>query len=86
MERARVPLRQGGAVELVSRRWLGAGGEKLDRAGVVPQTPLRGLKPNEDPLPKILESLAKPAPKADGKQAGMRTSGTTAALTGPHAA
>lgn len=71
VERTRIPLRQGGAVDLVNRRWLGAGGEKLDRTGVVPQTLLRGLKPNEDPLPKILEALAKPPAKVDGKQAGL---------------
>lgn len=75
VERNRFLLRQGGAVELVNRRWLGAGGEKLDRTGVVPEFPLRGLKPEDDPLPKILEALAKPrekapAPKPEpGKQA-----------------
>lgn len=60
VERNRFLLRQGGAVELVNRRWLGAGGEKLDRAGVVPEFPLRGFKPGEDPLPRILEILARP--------------------------
>ncbi len=75
VERNRFLLRQGGAVELVNRRWLGAGGEKLDRAGVVPEFPLRGLKPEDDPLPRILESLAKPREKTPaskpeaGKQA-----------------
>lgn len=74
VERNRFLLRQGGAVELVNRRWLGAGGEKLDRAGVVPEFPLRSLKPEDDPLPKILETLAKPREKAPvkaeaGKQA-----------------
>ncbi len=67
VERSRFLLRQGGAVELVNRRWTGAGGEKLDRAGVVPQHSLRGLKPEDDPLPKVLEILARPAeppPKA----------------------
>ena len=76
VERSRFLLRQGGAVELVNRRWLGAGGEKLDRAGVVPEFPLRGLKPEEDLLPRILETLAKPREKApakadDGKKAWL---------------
>jgi carboxyl-terminal processing protease len=64
LERTRFPLRQGGAVELVNRRWLGAGGEKLDRQGVVPSEALRGLQPGEDPLPKVLEILAAPVKKA----------------------
>jgi len=65
VERTRINLRQGGAVEIVTKRWLGAGGEKLDRAGVEPTTALKGLKPGEDPLPKLLPLLeAKPAEKA----------------------
>ena len=64
VERTRFLLRQGGAVELVNKRWIGAGGEKLDRQGVAPQYPLRGLKPGEDPLPKVLEILAKPPAEA----------------------
>lgn len=59
VERSRIPLRQGGAVELVSRRWLGAGGEKLDREGVVPEVALRGLQNEADPLPKVREALEK---------------------------
>jgi carboxyl-terminal processing protease len=58
VERSRILLKQGGAVELVTRRWLGAGGEKLDRQGVVPDEILKGLQPNEDPFPKVLEILA----------------------------
>ncbi len=70
VERARINLRQGGAVELVVRRWLGAGGEKLDRAGVEPTTAVKGLKPSEDPLPKLLPLLeAKPAEKPAEKAA-----------------
>ncbi len=57
VERTRIPLRQGGAVELVTRRWVGAGGEKLDRQGVNPDQALRGLKADEDPLPKVLPLL-----------------------------
>jgi C-terminal processing protease CtpA/Prc len=76
VERTRINLRQGGAVELVTKRWLGAGGEKLDRAGVEPTTALKGLKPGEDPLPKLLPLLeAKPAEKADkapAKAASLR--------------
>ncbi len=69
VERSRFLLRQGGAVELVNRRWLGVGGEKLDRTGVVPEHHLRGLKAEDDPLPKILETLAKPREKAPAKEA-----------------
>ena len=57
VQRTRILLKQGGAVELVNRRWLGAGGEKLDRQGVAPDYSLRGLQPDEDPLPKVLDAL-----------------------------
>ena len=70
VERTRIALRQGGAVELVNKRWLGAGGEKLDRTGIEPTTALKGLKLGEDPLPKLLPLLeAKPAEKTDAKAA-----------------
>ncbi len=70
VERTRVLLRQGGAVELVTKRWLGAGGEKLDRGGVSPDHVLKGLKPDEDPIPKILAGLnEKPAPKDESQNA-----------------
>ncbi len=70
VERTRVLLRQGGAVELVTKRWVGAGGEKLDRTGVVPDHVLKGLKPEEDPIPKILAGLNdKPTPKDDSQNA-----------------
>jgi C-terminal processing protease CtpA/Prc len=73
VERTRFLLRQGGAVELVTRRWLGAGGEKLDRQGFAPEFVLRTAHPapgaaEEDVLPKILEQLdKKPEPKAESK-------------------
>ena len=52
----------------MNKRWLGAGGEKLDRQGLQPEFPLRGLKPEEDPLPRILEQLEKkPEPKIEAK-------------------
>jgi carboxyl-terminal processing protease len=64
VETSRLPLRQGGAVDLVTKRWLGAGGEKLDRQGVAPTKPLK-LGTDEDPLPKVLAALkAEPAPAA----------------------
>ncbi len=81
VERTRFLLRQGGAAEVVNRRWLGAGGEYLglggDRPealkpkaggetlqpGVVPDHIFKNMKPEEDPLPKILEILAQ-GPKA----------------------
>lgn len=64
VERSRIPLKQGGAVELVNRRWIGAGGEKLDRQGVVPEEALKGLRADEDPLPKVLEILEAKLKKA----------------------
>jgi carboxyl-terminal processing protease len=64
VERTRILLKQGGAVELVTRRWVGAGGEKLDRQGVAPETALKGLRADEDPLPKVLEILEAKLKKA----------------------
>ena len=61
VERARFPLKQGGAVELVSKRWVGLGGEKLDRQGVVPEQILR-LAETDDALAKVQAALAAPAP------------------------
>lgn len=87
VERTRFPLRQGGAAEVVNRRWLGAGGEFLGvggekpeamkiratqanpvageghgqeaaQPGVTPDHVFKNLKPEEDPLPRILELLA----------------------------
>ena len=63
VERARFPLKQGGAVELVSRRWVGLGGEKLDRQGVVPEQALR-LTDTEDALNRVLTALQTPPPPA----------------------
>ena len=93
VERTRFLLRQGGAAEVVNKRWLGAGGEFLGAGaekpealkaqdavkgkvgpkaeplgyGVVPDHVIKavrpddhavkGTKPEEDPLPKILEIL-----------------------------
>jgi carboxyl-terminal processing protease len=64
VERVRFPLKQGGAVELVSKRWVGLGGEKLDRQGVVPDQVLR-LADADDPLVKVMAALKAPesAPK-----------------------
>lgn len=61
VERSRFPLKQGGAVELVSRRWVGAGSEKLDRQGVTPDQVLR-LADADDALAKVLAALQAPAP------------------------
>lgn len=63
VERARFALKQGGAVELVSRRWVGLGGEKLDRQGIIPDQVLR-LADTEDPLARVLTTLQTPAPAA----------------------
>ncbi|MCE1228512.1 MAG: S41 family peptidase [Firmicutes bacterium] len=71
--RTRIALRQGGAVELVNRRWTGAGGEKLDRQGVTPEHFWRGLKADEDLLPRILDALEQKAPpKAEDKSLHAR--------------
>lgn len=78
VERTRILLKQGGAVELVNKRWLGAGGERLafndrpsqglrkpvnekgeDLPGVIPSHPLKGVKPEDDLLGKVLEVLDK---------------------------
>ena len=48
-------------MELVSRRWLGLGGEKLDRQGVTPEQVLR-LAEADDALAKVLAALATPPP------------------------
>ncbi|WP_306589715.1 S41 family peptidase [Geothrix sp. 21YS21S-4] len=66
VERSRFPLKQGGAVELVSRRWLGAGGEKLDRQGMTPDQALR-LADGDDPLAKALAALQTPPPATPAK-------------------
>jgi hypothetical protein len=54
-------LKQGGAVELVHRRWVGAGGEKLDRQGLTPDQILR-LTEADDVLAKVLTALQAPLP------------------------
>ncbi len=59
VERARFALKQGGAVELVSKRWVGLGGEKLDRQGVVPDQVLH-LTDTDDALAKVLAALQAP--------------------------
>jgi len=59
VERKRFPLKQGGAVELVTRRWVGSGGEQLDKTGAAPDYTLRGIPASEDILPRILEALEK---------------------------
>jgi len=84
VERTRILLRQGGAVELVTRRWVGAGGEKLDRQGVQPEYPLKALQADEDPLPKVIEILdarekAPAKPKTD-KVAGLNSPRPTLSL------
>src|SRR5512133_2279575 len=61
VERSRFLLKQGGAVELVSRRWMGLGGEKLDRQGVAPDQVLK-LADSDDALAKVLTALQSPAP------------------------
>ena len=61
VERTRFTLKQGGAVELVSRRWVGLGGEKLDRQGVAPDQALK-VADTEDPLAKVMAALQTPVP------------------------
>jgi carboxyl-terminal processing protease len=67
VERDRFALKQGGAVELVDKRWLGLGGEKLDRQGVAPDQTLH-LADADDPLAKVLTALATPAPKPEASK------------------
>lgn len=86
VERTRFPLRQGGAAEVVNKRWLGAGGEFLGvggekpaamkaridpahpgeavQAGVIPNHVFKNLKPEEDPIPRILDILEEKAKAA----------------------
>ncbi|WP_026854035.1 S41 family peptidase [Geothrix fermentans] len=66
VERSRFMLKQGGAVELVSRRWVGLGGEKLDRQGVAPDQTLK-LTDSDDALAKVLAALQTPPPAAPAK-------------------
>jgi carboxyl-terminal processing protease len=61
IERTRFPLKQGGAVELVHRRWLGAGSEKLDRQGLIPDQSLK-IAEGEDLLVKVMAALQTPLP------------------------
>jgi len=63
VERTRFALKQGGAVELVSRRWVGLGGEKLDRQGIVPDQVLR-MADTEDALARVLAALQASPPVA----------------------
>ena len=54
VERTRFLLRQGGAVELVNKRWLGAGGEYLGSGGEKPELLKpqegKGVSPKEQPF------------------------------------
>jgi C-terminal processing protease CtpA/Prc len=80
VERARFALKQGGAVELVAKRWVGLGGEKLDRQGVVPDQVLH-LTDTDDPLAKVLAALAAPVPT--DKAPAQAVHEATAPGTGP---
>jgi len=71
VERNRFLLKQGGAVELVSKRWIGLGGEKLDRQGVVPDQVLR-MAESEDALARVLAALASPAPATKAADQGAK--------------
>jgi len=81
VERTRFPLKQGGAVELVSKRWVGLGGEKLDRQGVVPDQVLK-VADTEDSLAKVLTALAAPVPagKAIAQASGKAVAPPAGAL------
>jgi len=127
VERTRFLLRQGGAAEVVNKRWLGAGGEFLGAGGEKPeaaQRPLdtfkgkgpapapvavgygvapdyvlkatrpdehdpKGVRPEEDPLPRILEILSTRAqPKTPGQAPSQAAPKPVARLGAPlaHAA
>jgi carboxyl-terminal processing protease len=72
------PLKQGGAVEIVAKRWMGTGGERLDLGlaggqlrpmGLTPDYSLRGVPENDEFLPRILEALEKgPTKPKEGPQ------------------
>ena len=83
VERSRFLLKQGGAVELVSRRWLGLGGEKLDRQGVTPEQVLR-LAETDDALAKVLTALAAPIPPP--KVAAQAETPVGSSVVAPHLA
>ena len=78
--RVRFQLKQGGAVELVARRWTGYGGERLDMGsmggrlsmtGLTPDYSLRGISDDEKLMPRILEALEKgPIRPKDGSKDG----------------
>ena len=99
VERTRFLLRQGGAAEVVNRRWLGANGEFLGTggekpegvaktgpahpgeapkageavpAGVIPDHVFKNLKPDEDPLPRILAILEEKGKAAELQAAPAR--------------
>jgi len=84
VERTRFALKQGGAVELVSKRWVGLGGEKLDRQGVVPDQVLK-VADTEDPLVKVLTALAAPVPpeKATAQASSDKAVAPTAGAVPP---
>jgi hypothetical protein len=65
-------------VELVSKRWVGLGGEKLDRQGVAPDQVLK-VADSEDPLAKVLTALAAPVPP--GKATAQASSDKAVAPT-----
>lgn len=54
---SRILLKHGGAVEIVTQRWLTPAGQKLDREVVRPEQELHGLRPDEDPIPRVLDLL-----------------------------
>lgn len=58
----RIPLRHGGAVELVTERWRSPKGLRLDRDPIRPAQELLGLRPDEDPVPRVVEQLTTAAP------------------------
>jgi C-terminal processing protease CtpA/Prc len=83
VERTRFALKQGGAVELVNKRWVGLGGEKLDRQGVVPDQVLR-MADTEDALARVLTALATPdLAKAPTTKAPEQTSAPKAEVPPP---
>ena len=58
----RVPLSQGGALELVMERWTGAGLEKLDQTGVSVDKPVKDFGPPERLLDFVLDQLSDASP------------------------
>jgi C-terminal processing protease CtpA/Prc len=53
----RIPLSQGGALEIVMERWTGAGREEVDQTGVKADKPIKDFGPQDRLIDFILDTL-----------------------------